>query len=438
MKVLVIDAGGMALDFCLRAEAAGHSVRWYLKRLKNGDESKIGNGFFAKVDDWRKHVDWADLIFLTDNTYYLDELDAIRAKGKPVFGPTKAGAELELDRELGQKAFADAGIETLPFQEFSSYDKAEAFVRKEGKRFVSKPSGDADKALSYLSKNPADMVMMLRRWKALGKGKPPFILQEFKEGVEVAVGGWIGPSGWSRWWCENFEHKKLMSGDMGPNTGEMGTLAKYTKQSAVAKELLIPLEQHLVELGVTGYVDVAAICDDEGQLWPLEFTVRPGWPTFNLQMSMHEGDPCEWMLALCEGRDTLKASEAHCAGILMAIPDFPYSRQTKREVAGFPIYGLDDIDLSNVHFAEVMREVAPAMQDDKIVEIEMPVSAGDYILIATGLGDSVSESCETSYATLDALSMPYSPFWRIDIGQRLKKQLPELQALGLCKSWRFK
>jgi phosphoribosylamine--glycine ligase len=62
-----------------------------------------------------------------------------------------------------------AGLSVIPSFEFHDYTEAIDFVKANPKRYVSKPSGDADKALSYVSKSPADMVFMLQRWKETGK-----------------------------------------------------------------------------------------------------------------------------------------------------------------------------------------------------------------------------------------------------------------------------
>ena len=106
-------------------------------------------------------------------------------------------------------------------------DQAIAYVKKQDRPFVSKPSGDADKALSYVAKSPADLVYMLERWKKSSKLKPPFILQEKVDGIEMAVGGWFGPHGFNRGWCENFEFKKLMADDYGRGRAEPAFIAGH-------------------------------------------------------------------------------------------------------------------------------------------------------------------------------------------------------------------
>src|SRR4029077_11097739 len=134
----------------------------------------------------------------------------------------------EIDREVGQKIMEKAGIPTLKSTPFTDYDTAIAHVSKTMRRYVSKPTGsfEKDKSLSYVSSGPDDMVFMLNRWKKLNKLKTPFILQEFVPGVEMGVAGWFGPGGWNEGWEENFEFKKFMNDDLGPATGEQGTISR--------------------------------------------------------------------------------------------------------------------------------------------------------------------------------------------------------------------
>lgn len=430
MKILAIDHGAFMLDFVLRAQDDGHEVRWYtIRRLSTW----VGKGLATFVGDWRDHMKWADLVVLPDNTRYIREIDEWRKKGVLVVGASLAAAEWELNRNVGQAVFKKHGIPVAPYREFRRYDDAIAYVKKENRRFVSKPCGDEpDKSLSYVAKSPADMVYMLQRWKKAQRHKGSFILQEFVGGTEMAVGAWFGPHGFSEGWCENWEFKKLMTGDCGPATGEMGTVVRYVKRSKLADKVLKPLEGALEKIAYCGYVDVNCIIDDKGKPWPLEFTMRPGWPTFNIQQALLHGDTAEWLLDLATGRDSKPFTLNKVAtGVVMAIPDFPYSKLTKKEVTGIPVYGLDlKKRHPNLHPCELMKGRAPMDVDGKVVDQECFVTAGDYLMVGSGVADTVSGSARRAYSTLKTVSVPNSPFWRPDIGKRLQEQLPLLQANG--------
>jgi phosphoribosylamine--glycine ligase len=434
MKILIVDNyGESALDWALRCLDAGHKVRWHI--APNPRSEHVGRGLVERVNDWREHMKWADLVFLPDNTKYLRELDLWRDRGARIVGPNVPGAAWELDRDEGMRVLERAGIETPPCKEFHDYDQAIRWVRAEGRRFVSKPSGvEGDKSLSYCSKDAADMVWMLERWKQTGKLKGAFVLQEFVPGTEFAVGGWFGPGGFIEGWEENFEHKPLMNDDVGPNTGEQGTVQRFVKRSKLAKMLLTPLEEQLEEIGYVGCIDVSAIIDEHGQPHPLEFTMRPGWPAFNIQQAVQRGDPAEWMVDLLEGRDPRCFQLGRIAvGVVMSLPDYPYDKRPIDEVIGVPLYGLSDRNMASVHPCMMQAGRAPCEVNGKVVTQPLLCSAGTYVLVATGTGDTVQAAQKAAYRVVKELRMPASPMYRSDIGSRLKKALPELQKHGFAE-----
>ena len=442
MRILAIATGSNALDWLMRCQEAGHQCLWYDKPRPSGEDRHAGEGIVRKIRDYdelrRKWIDWADLIFLPDNVAYLEMLEPYRRAGYPIFGCNLEAVEWELDREVGQKIMKQCGMAIIPGKTFHDYNDAIAYVKREGKAFVSKPSGDGERAMSYVASSAADLVYMLQRWNKIDKyraaaRKEGFILQEKKDGVEMAVGGWFGPHGWSKWFCENWENKKLMVGDLGVNTGEMGTTVRYVRKSKLAEQVLLPATEHLKRIGYVGYVDNNCIITEDGTPWPLEWTMRPGWPIFHNQVSLHEGDPAQWMLDCLHGKDTLKVKEGEVSiSVVMALPDFPYSRITNKELCGIPIYGAEDME--HLHWSEVMVGTAPREVGGKVVDLPGPVTAGDYVLIATGTGETITGARRSAYAAIKKVKIPNSPFYRTDIGVgRLKKQLPFLQKLGYAK-----
>lgn len=443
MKVLLIDPGSYFLDFALRCRESGHEVRWFLGPLAGGEVSPVGAGFgFKKVNSWEAHMKWADMIVVSDNAKYTYFLETWRKQGYPIFGANRSTTEWELDRNKGQEVMKKAGINVIPSVEFKNYNEAISYVKTNMKRYVSKPNGDAEKSLSYVSKSPADLIFMLERWKKNNKLKDSFILQEFHGGIEMAVGGYFGPGGFNNFVLENFEHKKLMNDDKGVNTGEMGTVMKYIpfEQSRLAEEVLRPIEGELYRQGYTGYIDVAVIIDKHGEIWPLEFTSRFGWPLSQIVNSLHETqDACEWMFDLLSGFDSFYPSTNVATGVVVAMPDFPYSRFTRKETTGFPLYGIKEEDYicGDIHLAECMYDKAPVEENGKIIEKDMVVSAGDYTFIASGTAPTISKSIDMAYKNIDKIELPNSPMYRTDIGKRLEKQIPELQKNGFATDWTY-
>ena len=151
------------------------------------------------------------------------------------------------------------------YRQCATIDEALAHVAGQGddEGIAIKPCGDVtDKSLSFVAKTPREALWRLGRWKKEGKRFPQgLILQERIEGVEFAVGAWVGPSGFAEGWEENFEEKRLFAGGLGPNCGEAGTVMRLVKRSNLARQVLQPLEDRLVSLGYVGNIDVNCIVD---------------------------------------------------------------------------------------------------------------------------------------------------------------------------------
>lgn len=434
MRILIIDPFGYAVDWSIRCSAAAHEVRHFIKELPQCAE--VGEGLVTIVRDFHPWLQWAELIFCADNTLYSRELSAFKRDNPEacIIGGNEAAAKMELDRAEGMSVLKAHDILIPASQEFTSYDKAIEYVKKKDERFVSKPNGDADKSLSYVSKSPEDLVYMLQRWKRSNKLKGSFILQEFIPGIEMAVGGWFGPGGWNDGWCENFEFKKLMNDDLGVATGEQGTVIEIVNKSKLASQMLIPLTDYLQGIGYVGYVDVNCIIDAAGTAWPLEFTMRPGWPTFNIQQALHRGDHAEWLKDLCEGRDASNWEKNQIGlGVVLSIPDYPYSHVTRKEVTGIPVYGIKSPLSPDIHLCEMKLGTAPVKIRGSITEVPHLVTAGDYLLVVTAVGETVREAQRKAYRSIKKLSVPNSPMYRTDIGDRLEKQIPILRSMGYAR-----
>ncbi|HEX8838239.1 MAG TPA: hypothetical protein VF748_14955 [Candidatus Acidoferrum sp.] len=438
MRVLIVDPPGHGLDFAIRASNAGHEVKL---AIREDERTKhIGKGFVEVVRDHKQWFRWSNLVVCTDNSLYLRDLDRHREEGGLVIAPSQEAARWELDRQAGQNVFRKAGINTATSREFHSYEEAISFVRKTMGRFVSKPCDDAnaDKALSYCSSGPDDMIYMLERWKRSDKLKGSFILQEFISGIEFSAAGWFGPHGFNDSFEECFEFKKLMNGECGPATGEQGTVMRYVSRSKLANKVLLPLAPQLAKLGYVGDVAVNCIIDDKGRPWPLEFTMRLGWPAFQLQLALLKDtqDPVEWLYDLATGKDARPFFQDRLAiGVVLSVPDYPYSRITRREVTGIPIFGVTPRLMQHIHPCEMMVTDCWNEVGDSLVKMPTLATAGDYVMVMTATAETVRDARAKVYRRLEQVKkrMPGSPMYRTDIGMRLSKQLPELQQWGYAR-----
>lgn len=429
MKALIFDndGGGTGVDLALRAQDAGHDVR-YWSPPKSGP---YGEGMLEKPKEWEPSMDWAELIVLTGNSTYVSPLTEFFGRGYPIFGACSKAAELELDRAKGQQALKDAGIEVAPFTAVDDIDDAIELVEKTAKGYAIKPwGGEADKALTCVARDADEAIFILERWKSKGlKGK--LMLQELIKGVEIGIAGWFGPGGWSSWKEESFEFKKFMNDDLGCNTGEQGTVIRHVKESKLFDEVLEPMTEYLHACNYIGDCSVNCIVTEDGQPLPLEFTMRLGWPDFCIRQALLVGDPLEWMLDLVEGRDTFDVEEKIAVGVVLAHGKYPESGGA--DSVGYPIKGITDSTYKNLHLQQVMEGKAPRLKDKAIKRVRMPLSAGDYLMVATGVGDSVEEAAEAAYKIAWQIKMPSNLMFRTDIGKALKEELPLLQQHGFAK-----
>jgi phosphoribosylamine--glycine ligase len=427
MKVLIIDQDGVGLSFALRAAAAGHVVKWFVKP-KPSNSKDTGKGFkgIDRIDNWVTHATWADLIFPTSNDDYVEKLEFFRKKGFPVFGPSVASAKLEISRKDGMKLLTEAGIECVPYKTFPGMAQAEKHVLQTGERFVFKTLGDnEDKSLTYVSKNAADMVAWMRRTPP---PKGEVMLQTFVSGIEMGVSRFMGSKGWVGQYNESFEHKKLMPGNFGPNTGEMGTIAYFTPKSKLGDETLGKLEKQLLKLGHLGDTALGFMIDDAGKPWPTEWTCRLGWPIANMMLGSVKGDPVTWMKDAIDGKDTTSFHEEIGCCLVLAHCKFPHGDDCK-EASGVPVYGVTRGNLSHIHPQNVQLSKMPTMDKEAVVEKTMWATTGDYVAVITGFGKDVQQATKRAYKTVDQLHVA-NPLVRDDVGEGLKEQLPKLHAMG--------
>lgn len=433
LNILIIDGDRVGLDFALRCAGYGHKVKWFRyskKPIKDG----VGFKQITIVDDWRPHMQWAKsgLILLTGNARFLPELERFRDFGFPIFGPSVKSAELEIKRGVGMKAIESIGIDVPKYEIFNSLQEAEKFARKSDKAYVFKPMGDnEDKALTYVSSDPADLVGWIQRKINMGmKLKGQCMLQEKIDMLcEVGVSGWFGPNGFlPNKWQICFEHKPLLPGDIGPNCGEQGTVCQYTKYDKIAQEMLLPLEPLLKKLGHRGDFAIGCGIDKEGKAWPFEFTARCGWPAFYIQTASHEGDPTQWMKDLLDGKDTLKVSRDVAIGVVLAQPPYPYDDGPAELVEGNPITGIDE-SMDHLHMAGVMIAKGPRMEDGKVVDGLTYQTSSEYVMIATGLGDTIESARDNVYEAVDSVKFK-DRMYRDDIGEKVQNVLPELHEFG--------
>ncbi|MFB6120479.1 MAG: phosphoribosylamine--glycine ligase [Halobacteriaceae archaeon] len=407
-------------DVAWQVAREGHDVRYYVESETDRD---IAEGFVAKTEDWRADLDWADVVIF-DDIWVGDDVGTgeiaqeLRADGHAVVGGTPATDSLEEDRGYAMEVLGDHGVNVLDHREFSDFDAAVEFVEANPAPYVIKPLGEVQnvKRLLYVGREDdgSDVVDVLRAYEtAWGHRMKGFQLQRRVEGVEVAVCGFFNGEEFVEPININFEHKKLFPGNIGPQTGEMGTSMFWTGRTRLFEETLGKLEGWLADEGYVGSIDVNCIVNERGA-FPLEFTPRFGYPTITVQEESFESPTGAFFHELAHGRDPkLQVHEGYQIGVRIVLPPFPfddektYAENSRNAAIVFEDGPGDGSGPDGVHIEDAKRVDG---QWRAAGENGMP-------LVVCGKGETMAAAREQAYDRVRSVIIP-NLYYRDDVGER--------------------
>lgn len=396
--------------------------------IENSEERDIADGFVPKSEDWENDVDWADVIVFDDVLGQGAKAQALRAAGKAVVGGTEYTDKLEDDRSFGQEELKKAGIPIIPYNEFTSFDDAIAFVQKNPGEYAIKPSGEAQntKRLLFVGEEDdgKDVIQVLEAYKRALSGKVKvFQLQKRAIGVEVAVGAFFNGKEFLSPININFEHKKLLPGNLGPSTGEMGTSMFWSEPNRLFNLTLKKLEEKLRQEGYVGYIDLNCIVNNNG-IYPLEFTARFGYPTISIQQEGMITPIGELLYNLAHGVNfKFKTRKGFQVGVRVVVPPYPFD-----DPASFATHSKDALVL----FKKPSRE-GIHIEDVKMVGGQWVVTGSSgVILIVVGTGQTMKQAQAQAYSRIKNILIP-NMYYRNDIGDRWVEDSDKLHNWGLLR-----
>lgn len=421
MKILVIGSGGRE-----------HALAW--KATQNPKVSLVyvapGNAGTATNPDMVNVpiTDVAELVkFAQDEQIAITivgpeaplskgVVDAFRAKGLKIFGPTKAAAQLESSKDFAKAFMFRHGIPTAKYETFSDAQKAHDYVNINGAPIVIKADGlAAGKGVVVamtLDEAHAAIDAMLSDNK-LGDAGARVVIEEFLEGEEASFmvmvdGKNILPLATSQ------DHKRLLDADQGPNTGGMGAYSPApvvtpTIHAKVMREIIKPTVEGMAKDGIpyTGFLYAGLMISPNGDVKTLEFNCRMGDPETQPIMMRLKSD----LVALAEHavEGTLNTVEAEwdrrfALGVVMASANYPETPTLGDIVTGLP----KDIQDGYVFHA------GTTLKDSKVL------TNGGRVLCVTALGETVKYAQTKAYQILDEIKFDGAQY-RKDIGYRAIK-----------------
>ena len=423
-KFLFVSLESLSGDLAWQLVKEGHEVKAYIKAKGDAD---VYNGFIEKVDNWESLKDWADVIVFDDDEFG-EIAEKLRKSGKFVIGGSVYTDRLEMDRDFGQTEMKKYGVNILPQWQFTNYEEAIQFIKNNPDRYVFKPSGNtpsAGKSLLFIGQEEdgKDLLELIEQNKKIwAKKAPVFQLQKFISGVEIAVGAFFNGHDFILPINVNFEHKRVFPGDIGPLTGEMGTLMYWSEPNKLFKMTLEKMKPALIESGYVGYIDINTIVNGRG-IYPLEFTARFGYPTIQIQSEGILTPMGEFLYRLAKGEDfELKTKKGFQVGVRIMVPTLLVKSTEKETIELYrdlPILFKKPGNLEGVHIEDVKLE-------DGVWRI---AGQSGVLMVVTGSGTTVGEARHQVYNRIKNV-MVQDMFYRTDIGVKWNTDSDKLQTWG--------
>ena len=429
MNILVIGGGGRE-----------HALAWKLKQSSRSNTVYVapGNGGTAR-DDQLVNVNITDVcelrawamkqkIALTvvgpEAPLAAGVVDEFRKHGLRVFGPTQAAAQLESSKAYSKAFMKRHGIPTAEYETFSDPAAAHAYLDKKGVPIVVKADGLAAGKGVVVATTLAEAheaVEFMLVGNTLGvthnEGGARVVIEEFLSGEEASFivmcdGKNVLALATSQ------DHKRLLDGDLGPNTGGMGAYSPAPVvtpdvHARAMREIILPTIRGMEKDGIpyTGFLYAGLMIDARGHPKTLEFNCRMGDPETQPIMMRLKSDLLEVMLAATEpgpyGRldqIELQWDRRTALGVVIAAHGYPLHPRKGDVISGLP----KDADDAVVFHA------GTTMKDEEVV------TSGGRVLCVTVLADNVRQAQQRAYEV--ALGIQFEgKQYRTDIGYRALK-----------------
>ena len=338
----------------------------------------------------------------------VDRLDLL---GIPVFGPSQAAAQIEASKGFALNLMQDAGVPCPEFHIFSNQTNALDHLKSHPGPVVVKADGLAAGKGVLLCQDSEEGALAIRECmsdRAFGEAGDTVVLEEYLSGPEVSVFAFCDGENLSPL-VAACDYKRLEDGNIGPNTGGMGSFAQPdlwdSKLAAqVESTIMQPVLQAMANRG-TPYKGVlyAGLMLTESGPKVLEFNCRLGDPETQVVIPLLASDPLELMMACAQGNlsktDVLWDNKSY-VGVVMVSGGYPGEFQT-----GFEISGLDDDGPEHTMVFQAGTKLGPGGTS---------LTAGGRVLTVVGGGDNIESAKERAYSRLERISFQGAQ-WRRDI-----------------------
>ena len=340
-------------------------------------------------------------------------VDRLEAFGIAAFGPSAKAAQLEASKGFARDLCQRYGIPGPDYARFTEPAAALNYIRNRGAPIVVKADGlAAGKGVTVAaSLAEAEAAVVALAEGQFGQAGSEIVIEELLRGEEASFfalvnGDTVLPLVGAQ------DHKAVGEGDIGPNTGGMGSyspapvLTEHLEQRII-EEIIVPVARAMVEEGHSykGVLYAGVMIGDEGPK-VLEFNVRFGDPECQVLLPRLMSDLLPALIATRDGELAhfdLRWLPSAALCVVMAAKGYPGDYEKGSEIKG--LQKLDDMD------DVIAFHAGTRLEEGKVI------TAGGRVLGVTALGGDVAEAQARAYQAIDMLDWP-SGFCRRDIGWR--------------------
>jgi phosphoribosylamine--glycine ligase len=433
MKVLVVGGGGRE-----------HALAWKLSQSPRVGSVFVapGNGGTA-LDARLENLNITDVVALREwaleNKISLTVVgpeqplaagivDEFRAHGLRIFGPTKAAAQLESSKAFSKAFMKRHAIPTAEYETFTDAIAAHAYIDAKGVPIVVKADGLAAGKGVVVAMTLAEAHEAIDFMLATEPGFNPLGVTHNEGGARVVIEEFlVGEEASFIVMCDgknvtalatSQDHKRLLDGDMGPNTGGMGAYSPAPVvtpevHAKAMREIILPTIKGMEKDGIpfTGFLYAGLMIDAHGEPKTLEFNCRMGDPETQPIMMRLKTDLLEVMLAATSGGladFTLEWDRRPALGVVMAAHGYPLQPRKGDVIAGLPVVKDDLAPDSMVFHAATQAQGSSTL------------TSGGRVLCVTALGSTVKAAQQLAYDVAHEIHFNGAQY-RKDIGWRAIK-----------------
>ncbi len=399
MKILILGSGGReySITRAIKNEEQEHELFF---QPGNGATNDLGTNLNIK--------DYNDLAtFVKENDIELTivgpeaplvdgVVDIFKAQGLTIFGPSKEAAQLEGSKVYMKNFLAKYNIPTAKYIESDSIEDLFAFTNKLQTPIVVKADGlcgGKGVIIAQSHDEAKKAISEMLSGKSFGDAGKKVIVEEFLDGYELSMFAVCDGKDYILLPAAQ-DHKRLLDGDEGPNTGGMGAyaptpLVDETLYEKVRERIIRPTLDGMQKEGAPfeGVLFIGIMVVNDEPI-TLEFNVRFGDPECEILMPLMTSSVSDMFYKAATNRlgdIEVKFSDQYAVGVVMASENYPYGASTPAEII------LDDVKheeikkYTHISFAGVDKE------DEKLY------ATGGRVLVCVGLGNSIKEARDRAY-----------------------------------------